>query len=193
MRAGPRSLVVGGFMAVLSWSCRRRRRYERGGRPTSSRSRIRAPTRRRSGLRPSDEATRGRLEYVHRVSTRSWARRHWVDALIVLVAVATASGGAVHDGAASARTVTLWFSVPAAAALVLALLWRRRFAFAAPVAVFLLGAAISFVDGRIVVTAPGSTAAGVAAAVLLGNLRDARQARLGLAVALRGAATLVFK
>ena len=73
-----------------------------------------------------------------------------------------------------------------AAVLVLVLLFRRRFPFGAPAAVWVLGAALSFVDGRLVTFSVISSAAGMAAAVLLGNLRDELQSRLGLLVVLAG-------
>jgi signal transduction histidine kinase len=55
-----------------------------------------------------------------------------------------------------------------------------------------MAAALSFVDGRLITFAPAANAAGFAAAVLLGNLRDAAQARLGLAVVVGGAAIVVY-
>ena len=67
--------------------------------------------------------------------------------------------------------------MPAVALVVLPLLARRRFPFAAPAAVWLLAAALSFVDGRLVVFTVSAFVAGMAAAFLLGNLRDAVQAR----------------
>jgi hypothetical protein len=45
-----------------------------------------------------------------------------------------------------------WFAVPAIALVVLPLFGSRRFRFAAPVSVWLLGATLSFVDGRPVVS-----------------------------------------
>ena len=83
------------------------------------------------------------------------------------------------------RRTTLWFAVPAIAVLVLPLLARRRFPFAAPAAFWLLAAALSFVDGRLVPFMPASSSSGMAAAFLLGNLRDAVQARIGLAIVAR--------
>ena len=72
---------------------------------------------------------------------------------------------------------TPWFAAPAVAIVVLALLGRRRFPFAAPVAVWLLAAALSFVDGRLVVSV--YSLAGMAAAFLLGNLPNASRAASG--------------
>jgi len=91
---------------------------------------------------------------------------------------------------AEAPTTTHWVAVPAVALVPLPLLWRRRFPFAAPAALWLLAAALSFVDGRLVVFSVGTYAAGLAAALLLGSVRDDRQARVGLAIVI-GAALIV--
>ena len=76
--------------------------------------------------------------------------------------------------------------------IVLPLLWRRRFPFAAPAALWLLAASLSFVDGRLVPFTFSVTVAGMAAALLLGHLRDDVQARLGLAIVIGGAAIIVY-
>jgi signal transduction histidine kinase len=133
------------------------------------------------------------LEYVQRVS-RVWslARAYGLDVLIVIAAVESALEVALrHDPAGEPRT-TVWFAAPAIALVVLPLLWRRRFPFVAPASVWLLAAALSFVDGRLVVFTATAVIAGVAAAFLLGNLRDSVQARIGLAIALAGAAIVVY-
>ena len=44
--------------------------------------------------------------------------------------------------------------------------------FAAPAAVWLLAASLSFVDGRLVPSTVSASLAGMGAALLLGNLRD---------------------
>jgi len=54
-----------------------------------------------------------------------------------------------------------------------------------------LGPALSFVDGRLIVATFSVYAAGLAAAFLLGNLRDVVQARIGLAIVIVGAAIVV--
>ena len=55
-------------------------------------------------------------------------------------------------------------------------------------ALWLLAAALSFADGRLVVYSTTVMLAGTTAAFLLGNLADARQRRIGLVVArVRGA------
>jgi len=133
------------------------------------------------------------VQYVHDVrSLWSLARRYWLDALVVLAAVEGMLEVALRQDSPQAPTSTLWFAMPATAAVVLPLLARRRFPFAAPASVWILSAAISFVDGRLVVFTPGVYVAGMAAAFLLGNLEDAMQARLGLVVAVGGAAIIIY-
>jgi signal transduction histidine kinase len=118
-------------------------------------------------------------------------RRYGFDALIVVAAVGGMLGVALRQDDADAPTTTLWFSIPGTAIIVLPLLWRRRFPFAAPAFVWILGPALSFVDGRLIPFTPAITAVGLAAAFLLGNLRNAVQAWLGLTVVLAGAAIIV--
>lgn len=78
------------------------------------------------------------------------------------------------------------------AALVLALLARRRWPFAAPAALWVGAAALSLVDGYLVTSSAAVYAAGLVAAFLLGNLRDERQGRIGLAITIGGAAIVVI-
>ena len=130
--------------------------------------------------------------YVQRVSRlSSFARRYLFDLLVVVGAIASVFELALRQSSLRAPTTTLWFTVPATLLLVLALLGRRRFPFAAPVSVWLLGAALSFVDGRLIVFVGSAFLAGMASAYLLGNLRDDVQARVGLAIVLGSAATIV--
>lgn len=139
------------------------------------------------------EAPCARLPYVHRVSRISFlARRYGFDALIVLAAIAAMLEVALRHDPDQAPHTTQWFTVPAIALVILPLLGRRRFAFAAPVFVWLLGAAVSFIDGRLISFAAASVVAGMVAAYLLGNLRDSLQSRLGLAVVIIGAAIIVY-
>jgi signal transduction histidine kinase len=118
-------------------------------------------------------------------------RRYGFDALIALAAVVIALEGAFRDGV-DPRTATRWFTVPALALIVLPLLLRRRFPFAAPAAVWVIAAACSVIDGRLVVFSVISSVAGMVAAFLLGNLRDDTQARIGLAIVVAGAATVIY-
>jgi len=123
---------------------------------------------------------------------RARARRYGLDVAIAAAAAEAALEVGLRDDPLRAPRTTPWLAVPSIAALVLVLLARRRAPFAAAAAVWVLGAALSFVDGRLVVFAVGASAAGMAAAALLGNLRDPLQARLGFAVILGGAAIIVY-
>ena len=76
--------------------------------------------------------------------------------------------------------------------MALPLFARRRFPFAAPAAYWLLAVALSFVDGRLVTFMTSVFVIGMAASFLLGNLRDALKARIGLAIVLGGAAIVVY-
>jgi len=126
--------------------------------------------------------------------SRLWffARRFGFDVLIAIAAIAGAGVVALRHDSPQAPRTTLWFAVPAITLLVLLLLGRRRFPFAAPASVWVLAAALSFVDGRLLPFAASAFLAGMAAAFLLGNLPDAVQARIGLAITASGAAIIVY-
>jgi signal transduction histidine kinase len=119
------------------------------------------------------------------------ARSYGFDLLIVIAAAASALQVALGRGSL-APTTTAWFAAPAIAALILPLLARRRFPFAAPATVWLVAAALSFVDGRLVPFTASVLLAGIAAAFLLGHLSDTTQARLGLAILIGAAAIVVY-
>jgi signal transduction histidine kinase len=133
------------------------------------------------------------VQYVHDV-TRLWSlvRRYGFDALIVLAAAESALEVALRGDSPDAPRTTPWFAAPATAVVVLPLLLRRRLPFAAPASVWLATAVLSFVDGRIDVFVETTFVAGVAAAFLLGNLRDGVQAWLGLAVVLSSVTIIVY-
>jgi signal transduction histidine kinase len=114
-----------------------------------------------------------------------------LDLLIVIAAVEGALEVALRDDAVRAPRSSAWFAAPAVAIMVLPLLGRRRWRFGAPVSVWLLAVAFSFADGRLIEFTAGATVAGMAASFLLGQLPDARQARLGLAIAVGCAAIIV--
>jgi signal transduction histidine kinase len=125
--------------------------------------------------------------------SRIWAlaRRYGFDALVVVATVEATLVVAFHVDSENAPQTTRWFTVPATAAMILPLLWRRRFPFAAPFTVWLLGAVFSSVDGRLIPFTPAISAAGLAGAFLLGNLSNELRAWLGLAAVLCGAALVV--
>ena len=112
------------------------------------------------------------------------AREYWFELLIVVLAIAGMLELVVGRDLPGAPATSLWFSVPAVAALVLLLLAHRRFPFAAPAAYWLMAAALSFVDGLLIAFIGSLGVVGLAAAFLLGNLRDDRQAGIGLAIVL---------
>jgi signal transduction histidine kinase len=126
--------------------------------------------------------------------SRLWpfARRHGFDVLIVITAVESALEVAFRDNPGRAPQTTVWVAVPAVAGGVLLLLGRRRFPFGAPAIFWLGAAAVSFLDGRLVVFTYGVELAGLSAALLLGNLRSAEQARTGLAIVVGGAALIAY-
>jgi signal transduction histidine kinase len=119
-------------------------------------------------------------------------RDHGLDVLIVLTAIATVLEVVLGRDAVEAPRSPVWLTVPAVALVVLPLLGRRRRPFAAPASVWLLAAALSFVDGRLIVSVNGVYAAGLVAAFLLGNLRDAGQGRIGLAIVVSSASIVVY-
>jgi signal transduction histidine kinase len=123
---------------------------------------------------------------------RDFVRRHVFDLLIAVAAIESALEVALRDDATREPSTTRLFAVPAMALFVLPLLARRRLPFAAPAFVWLLAAAFSFVDGRLIVFTFTASIVGMVAAFLLGNLRDDTQARVGLAIVLGGAAIIVY-
>jgi signal transduction histidine kinase len=122
----------------------------------------------------------------------SLARRYGVDVLIVLAAIAGMLDVALRDDTAEAPRTTHWVVVPAIALVVLPLLFRRRFPFAAPAAVWIVAAGASLIDGRLIVFTVSASVAGVAAAFLLGNLEDAVQARLGLVIVVGASSIIIY-
>jgi signal transduction histidine kinase len=125
-------------------------------------------------------------------SLSSLARRYGLDLLIVLGAAEAALETALRHDATDAPTTTLWFAFPAIVLMILPLLARRRFPFAAPAALWAWAAILSFVDGRLVTFTATASVAGIVAAFLLGNLADDFQARIGLAVVVGASAIVVY-
>jgi signal transduction histidine kinase len=134
-----------------------------------------------------------RLQYVRRVS-RLWSltRSYGFDLAVLVGALEAALEVALtHEPGLQLRT-TPWFAAPAAACVVLVLLGRRRFPYAAPAGLWVLAALLSFVEGQLVSSVASLYVAGLAAAFLLGNVGDAARGRLGLAIVLGGAAVVVY-
>jgi signal transduction histidine kinase len=118
--------------------------------------------------------------------------RFGLDVVIVLAAVAAVVELILNRDAPDAPHTAPVVSALAALALVLPLLARHRSPFLAPAWLWLLAAALSFVDGRLVVASAGVYAAGLVAAFLIGSLPDERQGRMGLAIVAGGAAILAL-
>jgi signal transduction histidine kinase len=112
------------------------------------------------------------------------AREYWFELLIAALAVAGMLELVVGRDLPGAPATSLWFSVPAVAVLVLPLFARRRFPFAAPASYWLIAAALTYVDGLLIPFIGSLGVVGLATAFLLGNLRDERQAGIGLAIVL---------
>lgn len=120
------------------------------------------------------------------------ARSYWFDAVVVLLVVEACVEVVLRQDARNAPTTTLWFVVPSIALGAGVLVARRRFPFGGPASYWLLAAALSFVDGRLVTFETSVFVLGMAAAFLLGNLSNELEARIGLAVVVGSAAIIVY-
>jgi len=119
------------------------------------------------------------------------ARNYWFDGLIAVLAVVAMLELIIgRDSPASART--LWFALPAVAVSVTPIFARRRFPFAGPAAYWFLAAGISLVDWRPIPFAVSLFPVGLTVAFLLGNLRNALKAALGLAIVVGASAIVVY-
>jgi signal transduction histidine kinase len=119
------------------------------------------------------------------------ARRYGLDVLIVALTIAALVELVFRHGDPRAPSISLWFAVPALAIMGIAFLARRRYPFAGPAAYWIYAAGLSFADGRLVSSMTSVFVLGMAAAFLLGNLREERQAHIGLLVTLGSAAIVV--
>jgi signal transduction histidine kinase len=121
---------------------------------------------------------------------REFARKYWFDLLIAaLAAAAMLEVIATRDSTQATR----WFGLPAIAILVLPIFARRRFPFGGPVAYFVLAAGISLIDWQLIPDRESFFVVGLAVAFLLGNLRNAWQAGIGLVVIVSSLAFLVHE
>jgi signal transduction histidine kinase len=130
------------------------------------------------------------VEYVQGVRVGDFARKYWFDLLIAALALA-----ALVEVIATpdSTQTTLWFGIPAIAILVLPIFARRRFPFGGPVAYFVLAAGISLIDWQLVPDRESFFVVGLAVAFLLGNLRNAWQAGIGLVVVVSSLAFIVYE
>ncbi len=133
------------------------------------------------------------MQYFQHVSRLgNLVRAYGFDLLIVLLAIAAMLQLVFREDAEGAPSTTLWFCVPAAALMALPLVARRKFPFAAAAAFWLIAVGVSFVDGRLVPFLFTIFVVGMAASFLLGSLRDARDAWMGLVIVLGGAAIVLY-
>ena len=115
-----------------------------------------------------------------------------LDALIVILASAGCVGELLRpEGQRPDSPLRLGVEAAAIGLMILTLLLRHRAPFLAPAATWLMSAALSFVDGWLIVGQTPLSIAGMLTAVLLGGLADPRQARAGLAIVVVCAATVV--
>jgi signal transduction histidine kinase len=120
------------------------------------------------------------------------AREYWFELLIVFLTIAGMLELVVGRDSPGAPPTTLWIAIPTVAVLVLPLLARRRFPFAAPAYYWLLAAAISFGDGVLLAFIGSLSIVGLASAFLLGNLKDPLKAGVGLIIVLVGIVIVVY-
>ena len=121
------------------------------------------------------------------------ARDYWFELLIAVLGIAGMLELVVGRDAPGAPTISLWFSIPAIGALVLPLLFRRRFPFAGPAAYFVLAAALSYIDPLLVPFVASLVVVGLAASFMLGNLRDDRKAIAGLVISVGAVVLIVWE
>jgi signal transduction histidine kinase len=115
------------------------------------------------------------------------ARRHALDLMIVVAALGAVAEEILRDD--DSHTAPILGAV-AALLLIVPLLARRRSPFLAPAWLWVLAAALSFLDGRLVVSSTGIYGAGLVAAFLIGSLHDQRQGRVGLVIVAGSAAII---
>jgi signal transduction histidine kinase len=133
------------------------------------------------------------VRYVRCVSRiRYVAREYWLELLIAFLAIAGMLELVVGRDSPGAPPTTLWIAIPTVGVLVLLLLARRRFPFAAPAAYWLVAAAISFGDGVLLAFVGSLSIVGLASAFLLGNLRNPLKAGAGLIIVLVGIVIVVY-
>ena len=118
---------------------------------------------------------------------RAILRTYWFDGAIALLAIVGLVEFAVRDQQSSSP----WLALLVVGTLVLLIVARRRFPFAAPAAYWVFAAGISFVDPELLPSIQSLFVVGMATAFLLGNLRNGLKAALGLAMVVGGTIILV--
>jgi signal transduction histidine kinase len=124
---------------------------------------------------------------------RHLAREYWFELAIAGLGIAGMLELIVGRDTPGAPTVSLWFSVPVIGALVVPLLFRRRFPFAGPAAYFILAAALSYVDPLLIPFVGSLVLVGLAAAFVLGNMPNGPKAVAGLFISVGAVAIIVWE
>ena len=124
---------------------------------------------------------------------RIWAlaRSHWFDAVVLVGVGVGLAEMVVNQGHENGPAGPLWFDVLAILAITVPLFFRERFPFGAPVAVGAAIVASSFVDEELLPHGLVSTIVAIAAFVVVGMVRDRRQAVAGLAFGIGAGAIVV--
>jgi signal transduction histidine kinase len=125
---------------------------------------------------------------------RAWPllKRHWFALFLAGITIEAAVEVITRRGENDAPTLTLWLGVPLLVLMILPLFWWRRFPFAAPAALYVIGSIASFFDGLLVTFTLGSFLGVLAAAFLFGILEDRRQAVTGWVIAMAAAALVTL-
>ena len=124
---------------------------------------------------------------------RAFLAARGVDAVIVIIALAGTVGTLARpDRDRPDNDLLVGLEAAAVGVMILGLLLRRRAPFVVPAGTWLVSAGLSFLDGRLIVGQAPISIAGMIAAVLLGNLREARKARAGLVVVVVCAMTIIY-
>jgi signal transduction histidine kinase len=110
------------------------------------------------------------------------AQEYWFDAVVLAGIGLSLAVAVVDQGKKDGPEGPLWFDVIASVAFLVPFFFRRRYPFGAPAAVAVILTAISFVDAGLVNDDFITFMSGMAAAFLLGMLKDRLQAATGLAV-----------
>lgn len=118
-------------------------------------------------------------------------KRYGFDLLLVLIVI-EGLFEVTRGEAVLAPSTPSWFGAVVVVAVALPLFARRGLPFAAPLLVWILGAGLSFVDGRLAVATFSIYLTGAISSYLLGNLPDPARARAGLAIVLACAAVVVY-
>ena len=131
--------------------------------------------------------------YLDRVDRmRVYLTHHGLDVVIVLMALVAGISTAASEDPGRPSGLLLLLEAVVVGGVVLVLLLRHRAPFIAPATTWLFSAGLSFLDGQLIVHQASISIAGMVSAVLLGNLSDSRQSRVGLALVVSCAAVVVF-